>query len=374
MMAENSKIEWCHDSWNPWVGCAKVSKGCQFCYAERDFDHRRKFARWGVNGTRVVTSDANWRKPLAWNRAAEKAGERRKVFCASLADVFENRPDLHAPRARLFDLIRQTPNLYWLLLTKRPEDIMPLIHAAFIEARESPASGATEGCDSFLESWLDGNAPKNVWLGTSVENQEAADERIPHLLRVPAAVRFLSVEPMLGPVDLGQWLHTWRCGQCNWTGFDPNYSTDDEREFCPKCGLREVGRRYDFLWTGEGLPDGEAERRCLAEKHTPLDWVIAGGESGPNARPMHPDWARGLRDQCQAAGVPFFFKQWGEWKPDCPYPFDIDHTNKNNMGNGTVRRAPGTLDGNYLMRRYGKKAAGRLLDGREWNEFPEVQQ
>lgn len=272
-MGENSKIEWCHHTFNPWIGCTKVSDGCANCYAEEMMDHRYGRAQWGPGGTRVRTSDTNWKKPLLWDRAAAAAGERHRVFCASLADVFEDRPELETWRYDLFFLIEKTPHLDWLLLTKRPENVVESINPTML-------------------------ALPNVWIGTSVENQEQADKRIPELLKIPAAVRFLSMEPLLGPVDLS----------LRW----------DRLEFVPG-----------------------------------IHWVIVGGESGRNARPMHPDWARGLRDQCQAAGVPFLMKQWGEWTPE----------------NNTPTRAERHSWGLY---RVGKHAAGRSLDGRTWDEFPAV--
>lgn len=264
-MAENSRIEWTTHTFNAWTGCAKVSPACRFCYAESWDKRFNDGDRWGVNAARPVTSDANWRKPLAWDRAAAAAGRRDRVFCASLADVFEARDDLIQPRARLWRLIEATPNLDWLLLTKRPENMLSMIPWG-------------------INPW------PNVWLGTTVEDQQRADERIPILLDTPAAVRFLSCEPLLGPVDLNE-------AACPW-------------------------------------------EQCWG---TNVDWVICGGESGGrHARPMQQEWARSLRDQCQAAGVVFHFKQWGSHD----------------------------ADGNYVGA--SGKSAGRDLDGRTWDELPEV--
>ena len=278
-MAANTKIEWAHDTFNPWTGCAKVSPACQHCYAE-GFARFPHIGTWGASGARMRTSDANWKKPLMWDRQAKAAGTRRRVFCASLADVFEDRADLDPMRADLWRLIEQTPNLDWLLLTKRPG----------VMARWA----AEHGC------------PENAWAGTTVEDQRRADERIPALLQVPARVRFLSMEPLLGPVDLSG-------------------------------------------YTMGGVPA------------VPLHWVIAGGESGPNARPMHPEWVRSLRDQCIQADVPFHFKQWGEWAPDCL-------CGKSGVCRTTPRPA-GTYPGGVMFR-CGKHRAGRLLDGRAWDEVP----
>jgi len=228
-MAENSKIEWTDHTFNPWIGCTKVSPGCDHCYAET-WDARglqQRESRWGPHASRTRTSPANWRKPLAWNRAAEKAGKRARVFCASLADVFDNHASIKLEwRDDLYKLIEATPHLDWLLLTKRPQNV----------AR-------------FVPGWMTPNSwPANIWLGTTVENQTEADRRTAHLARIPAQVRFLSCEPLLGRIT-------------------PNL-------------------------------DG-------------IHWVICGGESGPGARVRDgfEDAARSLRDQCGAAGVAFFMKQ-----------------------------------------------------------------
>jgi len=268
-MAENTKIEWTHHTFNPVRGCKKVSDGCKNCYAEKMSKRNPEtLGVWGDDGVRAIAAESYWKQPVKWNRDAEKDGERRRVFCASLADVFEDRPEWIEPRARLFDLIRQTPNLDWLLLTKRPDNI---IHSIY----QLPLDFWPEETREMARNWLYGLPPKNVWLGTSVENQEQADKRIPELLKIPAAVRFLSCEPLLEPVDLLKAFPAMGC-----------FSFKDVDET-----------------TGEVLADGAG----LADIH----WVICGGESGPNARPMHPDWARRLRDQCKAANVPIFIKQMG---------------------------------------------------------------
>lgn len=238
-MGAETKIEWTHHTFSPWWGCAKVSRGCTHCYAEA-VSNRFGRAAWGLLGTRVIASDRSWAEPLKWDRAAQKAGERRKVFCASMADVFEDRPDLAAPRDQLFELIGDTPHLAWLLLTKRPQDIARLMWPPCSADVPIPYLGG-------------GDYLPNVWLGTSIEDQETADKRIPELLQIRAAVRFLSVEPLLGPVDLTDWLH-----------------------------------------------DGHV-----------IDWVIVGGESGPNARPCNVVQIRDIVQQCAKAGVPCFVKQLG---------------------------------------------------------------
>lgn len=383
-MGANSKIEWTHHTFNPWRGCTKVSAGCANCYAETlSGRNHGTLGVWGPNGTRVIASESMWRQPLKWDREAGErfanwqlavqtcvseydsvdSYERPRVFCASLADVFEDwtgpiadsrgllghvylsdgawgfGPDyvssgytetsntrmltMQDVRARLFALIDATPNLDWLLLTKRPENIAKMMPKPAFD--HAGWNGTLDGY------WHQMGKPRpNLWLGVSCENQQAADERIPHLLRVPAKVRFLSCEPLLGPVDL----HA----------------------------------RPEWFWKSAGI-----------------HWVIVGGESGPGARPMHPHWARSLRDQCQAAGVPFHFKQWGEWFPSSMYDLDSQlpaMTGRKEVYVGPNGQVVGTASpfehgcpcstppGFVSMVHVGKKAAGRLLDGRTWDELP----
>jgi len=221
-MGEDTNIEWCDHTFNPWMGCTKVSTGCDRCYAETFADKRFGLVEWG--GPPRRTSAAKWREPWEWNRAAEREGVRRRVFCASLADVFDNQVP-EDWRRDLFGLIDATPWLDWLILTKRPQNI----------ARMMPAE------------W---GIYQNVWLGVSVENQTEAKRRIPILQKIPAVLRFLSCEPLLGPINL---------------------------------------------------------RRLLDS----IDWVIVGAESGKGARPMQQGWVRSIRDQCHThqPRVEFFYKQ-----------------------------------------------------------------
>lgn len=279
-MAEGSSIEWTHHTFNPWWGCTKVSPACEHCYAET-WAKRVGHKIWGKRKPRRFFADAHWRAPIKWNLEAERSGTRARVFCASMADVFEGRRDLDAPRVRLWGLIESTPWLDWLLLTKRPENVA--------------------GAVPWGSTW-----PSNVWLGTTLEDQKWADVRVPALIQLPAIVHFVSCEPLLGPLDLRRWLG--------------------------HGGLRSTAS------------DG-------------IDWVIAGGESGGHARPMNPSWARALRDQCAEKGVPFHFKQWGQWRP---------------IGDPPERGATEKLaDGDVLVR-LGKKEAGRMLDERTWDGFPET--
>jgi len=283
-VGKNSEIEWTHHTFNPWWGCAKISEACKHCYAEV-WSKRSGSTIWGPNGNRRFFGDKHWHEPTVWNREANNLRKRKRVFCASMADIFEDRLDLDTWRTRLWELIEETPWLNWLLLTKRPENLMKMI------------------------PWTN-NWPSNVWVGTTAENQERAIQRIPILLKCRAVIRFVSCEPLLGPVDLRQWLNH-----------------GDQKK--PSKGI---------------------------------DWVIAGGESGSNARPMHPVWARSLRDQCVAAHIPFHFKQWGCWRPS-------DGGLKSSLR--TIRLKRPDLESTTFIWK-GKKAAGRDLDGHIWNEIPKI--
>ena len=313
-MAENSKIEWTDHTFNPWMGCTAISPACDHCYAEAQ-TARFKQVEWGAKALRKRTNAVNWRKPLLWNDKAEKCGVRFKVFCASLADVFDNHPSILPDwRADLWALIRATPWLDWQLLTKRPQNI-----------------------ERFLpRDWGDGYP--NVWLGVTVENQAEANRRIPVLLSTPAHLRFLSCEPLLGPLHIT--LISIGRGQ-----YPGRRVVGDTIE--PLFGqiVRGTATGYDF------------------QLYPKIDWVICGGESGSGARPMHPDWARSLRDQCKAAGGPFFFKQWGEWVPADDLPSEWqEHYD-------VIGRVGGFDD--CPMCRTGKKAAGHLLDGQSWRQMPD---
>jgi protein gp37 len=300
-MGKTTEIAWTDHTFNPWIGCTKVSEGCKNCYAKtRDDRHMLEpVSHWGPGAPRHVTSASNWKEPAKWAKAARHAGIRERVFCASLADVFDKEAPVSA-RQDLWKLIGDTYDaLDWQLLTKRPENILPVM------------------CDDLLNLGFFELA--HCWLGTSTENQAAADERIPLLLQTPAAVHFISAEPLLGSVTL-------------------------------PYGSLNSGPGSSLHRDQQGWCDGG------------LEWVICGGESGPGARPMYPDWARSLRDQCQAAGVPFFFKQWGEYWPN---------EQGNYAGDESLRQLAYDEPGEDFSR-VGKKAAGALLDGREWKQFPEV--
>jgi len=233
-MGETTGISWCDKTFNPWIGCARVSPGCANCYAARDAVDRFKLVEWGMNAERRVTSADTWKKPAKWNRDAKAAGIRQRVFCASWADVFEDNPDVKEARGRLWEVVAACDSLDWLLLTKRPENVLGMVPV----------------------EWLESGFPPNVWIGTSVEDQKRADQRVPLLVKIPARVRFISAEPLLGRVSLVPWMRS-------------------------------------------------------------LHWVIVGGESGPDdvRREMDSDWARLLFAECSAFSVPFFFKQFSGRKP-----------------------------------------------------------
>lgn len=326
-MGERTGVEWCHHTFNPWWGCARVSTGCLRCYAEK-WSLRFDQHNWGAQGTRRVTSDKNWSQPLKWNRQAIEAGQQRLVFCASMADVFEDHPALPEPRERLWELINATPALRWLLLTKRPGNV--------------PA----------MAPWGD-TWPENVSLGTSVENQAAADERMPLLCSVPAEL-FVSAEPLLGPVDLSPWM---TCDHQSATGID-TYEGPDKVFRCDWCSMRyrDVADPAGDITPPRGPAPATAQRREILSSPQLIKWVITGGETQAGSRPPQPAWFRSLRDQAADHQVPFFFKQWGDWTPD---PSPLEKTTRPYDGTQAVG-----------MWRVGKKAAGAMLDGREYREFP----
>lgn len=307
-MGENSSISWTHHTFNPWWGCTRVSPGCEHCYAETFA--KRTGLGWGPKAERRFFGEKHWNEPRKWNRQAQDVGERRRVFCASMADVFEDRIELIAERVRLWELITATPSLDWLLLTKRPENMRLM----------APTGWRT--------GW-----PRNVWAMTTAEDQRRLDERLPHLLRVPAAVRGLSCEPLLGPLDLR----------------------------LPGVLKRTKPEAFDS-WSPTRQEEyiGATARAEVIALDATVDWVICGGESGHHARPMQPEWARSLRDQCQAAGVAFHFKQWGQF---AAIPTQ-------DVADPGVRASAGG-DEFVMWRVKSKDDAGRVLDGREWNEFPE---
>lgn len=331
-MATKSKIEWTEDTWNPVTGCSRVSEGCRHCYAERMAKRLQAMGQPQYQG--VVDKNGRWTGQINFVESALEIPLKRKKptmwFVNSMSDLFH--PGIHVKQLTdIFEVMARTPQHTYQILTKRAERLMPLMDSIGIGVANRLGKQKEPGF------W----PLPNVWLGVSVENQAAADERIPFLIQAPAAVRFLSCEPLLGPVRTLKYLiygaHKWEQN---------------------------------------------------------IHWVIVGGESGPGARPMHPDWARGIRDQCQAAGVKFFFKQWGGWiaKPEIAELTEDGWKVKPEWAPIIQDKMWGTLDSdgdfydftttwngrqnderdNFEVTVYkvGKKAAGRLLDGREWSEFP----
>lgn len=370
-------IEWTDETWNPVTGCAKVSQGCKHCYAEREWPRMVKLvpSYAGRAFTDVACHEERLDQPLRWKRP-------RKVFVNSMSDLFH--PDVSDEFIdRVFAVMALAPQHVFQVLTKRPGRMREYLTRPAVEVRiglEAMAMcmasiAATKGKSKLgagillkgsdinpggLATW----PLPNVWFGVSVEDQAAADERIPLLLETPAAVRWISAEPLLGPVDL-------------------------ESVLWPNKG----GHRVDVLragyWNAAGYRYGGPSAELGAERglftnHSDmvrLDWVVVGGESGPNARPMHPTWARSLRDQCAAAGVPYLFKQWGEFVSGSDAPCDLNFCYNNSTVGGWVNHEggyslgetarPTATDAAHVFR-IGKKAAGRLLDGMLHDEYPET--
>jgi protein gp37 len=312
-VARDTKVEYVHDSFSPWHGCSRKSAGCRFCFAA---DLERRWGNddlWRRHGPRRIVAEQQWRDVRKWNEEARREGLRRRVLNGTMCDVFEDHPAVAGARGRLFRLIEDTPWLLWFPFTKRPENVPGMV--------------------PWGDSW-----PENVGLTISVENQQAADERIPLLLATRARLLCLSVEPLIGGVDFS---------------------------------------RFDL---------------------TRIGWAVIGGESGAHARPMHPQWARDAITQFAEAGVPVWFKQHGTWGPaewavtrdpgealadykaraaktaaTHLYPADADqHCHRRiPIEQPAWSRGPvGLPDGVVPLRRWGKARAGHRLDGREIQELP----
>jgi len=341
-MSDTTRIEWTNATWNPITGCTIVSKGCQNCYAMRLAGGRLRHNRKYEGLTQPSKAGPVWNGEVRFDGAALIAPLRwrkpKRIFVCSMSDLFhEDVPNEWIDK--IFAVMALAPQHTFQVLTKRPERqreyfVDPRRRVAAIRFEAIKLSQSLRGAGRYNGI---GFLPfPNVWFSTSIEDQKRADERIPHLLNTPAAVRFLSCEPLLGPIDLtnipaGRW---------------PN-DPPGPAEASYVDSLR--GERW-YLRQGQRFGPDRVNR---------IDWVIVGSESGPGARPMHPDWARSIRDQCQAGGVPFFFKQWGEWAPAEDYASEIQE-------DFDVR---GLTEGPSL--RVGRKAAGRKLDGRTWDEYPD---
>lgn len=307
-MGESTAIGWTDHTFQPWMGCTRVSPGCDHCYAEA-LGKRTGRVKWGDQADRVPMAEAYWRNPLKWNRQAETEGRRHRVFCASMADVFEDRAELHDERERLWELVTETPWLDWQLLTKRPQNVLDMVPLDWLYG---------------VEEWS-GVWPDNVWIGTTVEDQAGAEERVPLLLRIPAAIRFLSCEPLIGPVTLDErWFSAVEDDRaaCQ-VVFEQDDGTDQCQRDDEENGVSDLASASSSGAAARAAERVGADRRIAlfagGEGHGRggyrqsggVDWVIVGGESGPGARPMMPVWALSLLRQCDDAGVPVFFKQAG---------------------------------------------------------------
>lgn len=430
-----TKIEWTERTWNPIVGCSIVSPGCTHCYAmgqaARLLDkpgHHYEGTTKRVNGRAVWTGKV----ALAPDRILLKPLKTRRPtmwFVNSMGDLFhEWVPDEWIDR--VFAVMALCPQHVFQVLTKRSSRMR-----AYVENLPNRDDLVADALANNIRHRVRAPLP-NVWLGISAERQQEADARIPDLLATPAAVRFVSAEPLLGPLNIRASLRpaqpfTYEDLPTTWDAFDwPNWVPVEVRGLIqdfwserygrgPRAWLRDaitqggpalwsaakllrlthseewVSGRFVHCWSNIGLvvhDDGSVTQgyftarsvyTAVVEAGKGLDWVIVGGESGPGARPMHPDWARAIRDQCLAAGVPFFFKQWGEWGPvprreDLPgrpqmvRAGDLFISLSGGSGSILYRAAQVRAEAVGFMRRLGKARAGRLLDGREWNEMPAV--
>lgn len=324
-MGKTTGIAWTDHTFNPWWGCTKVSPGCDHCYAET-WAKRVGMQIWGVDTRRRVFEHKHWAEPLRWNRLAGARGVRERVFCASMADVFENHPALPEERDKLWTLIHKTPHLDWQLLTKRIGNV----------ARMVPPS------------WMSGHWPAHVQLGISVVNQEELDRDAPKLLGMPAQTRFLSCEPLLGPLEFSRL--PFRDGDAR---HSQNALTGETRLYC--TGI-------------DGNPDVHVKTEPVMPR---LAWVIVGGESGGKARGFRVQWARDIVRQCKESGVPVFVKQMGAYVID-RNDAGFDGCEPWEWPEGTDDRLEHEIHG-YVERHQGADVRVRLADraGADPAEWPE---
>ncbi len=331
--SSSHKIGWLNlpgykgETWNPIIGCSKVSAGCENCYAEKmahrlvympftdyyafvmsnngeDDPEKFKYIPTWNGETYLVQSQLD--KPLRWKKP-------RVIFVCSMGDLFHENTSFEEINA-VFSVMADNDQHIFIVLTKRPQRMI-----SFYEWKQA-------------EHGVPWQPSENVWMGITAENQKLANERIPKLLSVPAAVRFVSIEPMLGPVDLEH-------------GFD--YGDEIAMNFL----------------NGDYITNPHQEEYSHSDEK--LDWVIVGGESGHKARPMHPDWVRSVRDQCTKAGVPFFFKQWGKYLPHCQaHVFERDHPKQFPSPHN-----PEKMNTYYKV---GKSKSGNMLDGVRYENYPKI--
>ena len=331
-MSASSSIEWTEATWNPVSGCTEVSAGCDRCYAKTFAERFRGTpGHYFERGFDVQLRPNMLELPLTWRKP-------KRIFVNSMSDLFHDQVPADYI-AQVWAVMAIAQQHTFQVLTKRHARMRSLLTSGTFQTAVAEHILSMTDADELKDAGDPFPLP-NVWLGVSTESQQWADIRIPALLDTPAAVRFISAEPLLGPIDIARYL-TGDCPHCG------DEITD------PPCGLTHANMSCDPTAAG-------------------LDWVIVGGESGRGARPMHPDWARSLRNQCAAAGVNFLFKQWGEWAPIEPDAI----TSKPSVffgldGKGTYY-ADRYRGGVATLARVGKKAAGRELDGRTWDQFPEV--
>ncbi|ABA04825.1 phage Gp37Gp68 [Nitrobacter winogradskyi Nb-255] len=383
-MAEHSTIEWTDATWQPITGCSVVSPGCTNCYAMRLAGTRLKHHPSRANLTTMTKGGPVWNgavrlnpewltQPLGWKRP-------RRIFVCAHGDLFhESVPDEWIDQ--IFAVMALTPQHTYQVLTKRSARMRDYICTRAgdwqVVLPDACAPGTLPITKNDVARAL-GRLPKfsydpptptwplaNVWLGVSTERQKEADERIPDLLATPAAVHFISAEPLLGPIDLTAIKATHVPG------------TPDDSDMGWTFNSLATGDYYSFKDDRGYNEGGDGPHREHA-----LDWVIVGGESGPDARPMHPDWARSIRDQCAAAGVPFFFKQWGSWYPivdrdkeDPDWRADYGRASRSPEKFRILNLAGGCGfhgDSVHLMQRYSKSATGRLLDGVTYDAMPKA--
>ena len=396
-MVSETKIEWATKVWNPVTGCTKISPGCDNCYAERMAKRLAGRVGYPKDESFEVTFHSNRLVlPLKWRKP-------QRVFINSMGDIFHDDVE-NWMIDKIFGVILASnvlvnkPDHVFMVLTKRPERMRQYFTERqpvdLIKAWTKASDWITlnnldvlfldlvysETCRDWDERGRNSNGSAhlpwgyidklwplpNLLLGVTAENQEQAEKRIPVLLQIPAAVRFVSVEPMLSAIDLREWMADCGCVQCKrkyYTDLDELEYPENDNTKCPDCG-------------------GDIVSFSGYKKTLRPNWVICGGESGPGARPMHLDWVRSLRDQCQASGTPYFFKQWGGWEPveqvDHGFLPDNEHRLASHMVidlNGEDWSGAGGnefIQPGWHMHRVGKKKAGRLLDGRTWDEIPGV--
>lgn len=340
---QESGISWAHYTFNPWWGCEKISPACAACYAEA-WSNRCGLDLFGPGKPAHTFGARHWGQVHLWDSRAERMKTRFRVFCGSMCDIFQKRDDVKLEREQLWFTVETTPHLDWMFLTKRPENAEELIP------------------EHWRPKW-----PKNVWMGVTAENQEMADKRIPVMLKLNSQFFFVSCEPLLSDMSIRKWLPAEYWCYCGYVGDETG------TDYCVKCGAvfgdgdtcQVCGNEeYDSACPECDTVDGFADWTTgpLDQRPNTIGWVIVGGESRLKDRPMDPRYVRGIHQQCIDAGIPFHFKQWGQWGTQ----ESIRNHEVRNTGTDIIQLGEDRM---YLV---GKKRAGRILDGKEWLEVPEV--